>query len=254
MDYIIKTGENLITIAKNFNTSLSKIIEINNITNPNAIKVGQKITIPDPENKIITFPQLTSDNINVKIQDFLNFLEGKKLKRSVSSLARDSISLIFNNCLNLHVTDLRMVSYILATTYWETGAYRQKYIFEPVSEQGQGKGKPYGIPFKKTGKIYYGRGFCQLTWYDNYERFTKILFRLGYEIDLINNPDLALDPKVASLIMVVGMRDGKFTGKDLDDYFDPIKSDWYNARQIINGKDKAPIIADIAKEIYYIIK
>ena len=103
MEYIVKTGENLITIAKNFNTSLAKIIEINNITNPNTIKVGQKIIVPDPENKIITFPQLTSDNINIKIQDFLNFLEGKKLKRSVSSLAKDSISLIFNNCLKFLV-------------------------------------------------------------------------------------------------------------------------------------------------------
>jgi hypothetical protein len=31
------------------------------------------------------------------------------------------------------------------------------------------------------------------------------------------------------------MRDGKFTGADLDDYFDPIKSDWYNARKIIKN-------------------
>ena len=102
--------------------------------------------------------------------------------------------------------------------------------------------------------MYYGRGFCQITWFDNYERFTKILFRLGYEVDLINNPDLALDPKIATLILVIGMRDGKFTGADLDDYFDPIKSDWFNARKIINGLDKAVIIKTIAEEIYYILK
>ena len=50
------------------------------------------------------------------------------------------------------------------------------------------------------------------------------------------------------------MRDGKFTGADLDDYFDPIKSDWFNARKIINGLDKAVIIKTIAEEIYYILK
>ena len=70
----------------------------------------------------------------------------------------------------------------------------------------------------------------------------------------MSNPDLALKPEIAVLILVIGMRDGKFTGADLDDYFDPIKSDWYNARKIINKLDKAVIIADIAKEIHYIIK
>lgn len=50
------------------------------------------------------------------------------------------------------------------------------------------------------------------------------------------------------------MRDGKFTGTDLDDHFNVNESDWYNARRIINGTDKAVIIKDIAQEIYYIIK
>lgn len=254
MIHIVKKGETLLQIAKLYNTSLSGIIDANQIKNTNNISIGQELIIPEPEKKLTIVSELTENNLNEKIEDFLNFIEGKKLKRPLSSLGRQCVKDIFRTCLELHVTDLRMISYILATTHWETGAYKQKFIYEPIAEQGRGKGKSYGIPFKKTGKIYYGRGFCQLTWFDNYERFTKILYRLGYEVDLINNPDLALEPKIACLILVIGMRDGKFTGKDLDDYFDPIKSDWYNARQIINGKDKAPIIADIAKEIYYIIK
>lgn len=147
-----------------------------------------------------------------------------------------------------------MISYILATTHWETGAYGQRFIYEPVPEQGKGKGKAYGISHKKTGKVYYGRGFVQITWFDNYERFTKILNKLGHDVDLVNNPDLALKPEIAVLILVIGMKDGKFTGRDLSDYFTSTKSDYYNARKIINGLDKAVIIADIAKEIHYIIK
>jgi len=254
MRHIVKKGETLIQIAKLYNSSLSEIMDVNKIKLPNNIIIGQDLLIPQAEQKLIAYSQLTENNLESKIEDFLNFIEGKKLKRPLSSLGRQNITNIFRTCLDLHVTDLRMISYILATIHWETGAYKQKFIYEPIIEQGKGKDKPYGIPFKKTGKVYYGRGFCQLTWFDNYERFTKILYRLGYEIDLISNPDLALEPRIASLIIVIGMRDGKFTGKDLDDYFDPIKSDWYNARQIINAKDKAPIIADIAKEIYYIIK
>lgn len=254
MEYIVQRGDTLMAIAKEHSASLAKLIETNGLKNPNDIKVGQIIIIPDPEEKVVNFPVLTAENIDSKISKFLNFIEGQKLKRPISSLGRDCVKLIFNKCLELKVTDLRMVSYVMATTHWETGAYGQRYIYEPVPEAGRGRDKPYGIPFKKTGKIYYGRGFVQLTWFDNYERFTKILYRLGFEVDLMSTPDLALKPEIAALILVIGMRDGKFTGADLDDYFDPIKSDWFNARKIINGKDRAPIIADIAKEIYYIIK
>ena len=254
MIHIVQKGETLIQIAKKYNTSLATLIDENNIKNPNLISVGSTLIISEPNQKIISHPELTPDNIDTKIEDFLNFIEGKKLKRPLTSLGRDSVKLIFHTCLNSNVTDLRMIAYVLATVHWETGAYGQKFIYEPVPEQGKGKGRPYGLPHKKTGKVYYGRGFCQITWFDNYERFTKILFRLGYEVDLINNPDLALDPKIAALILVIGMRDGKFTGVDLDDYFDPIKSDWFNARKIINGLDKAVIIKTIAEEIYYILK
>jgi LysM repeat protein len=254
MQHIVEKGETLMAIAKEYNTSLAEIIQANNLKNPNSIQIGQIIEIPNPETKIVSHSILTPENINEKIEKFLNFIEGKKLKRPLTSIGRECVKLIFQKCLELKVTDLRMVSYILATTYWETGAYGQRYIYEPVPEQGKGRGRPYGIPHKKTGKIYYGRGFVQLTWFDNYERFTKILYRLGFEVDLMSNPDLALKPEIAVLILVIGMRDGKFTGADLDDYFDPIKSDWYNARKIINKLDKAVIIADIAKEIHYIIK
>jgi hypothetical protein len=71
---------------------------------------------------------------------------------------------------------------------------------------------------------------------------------------LINYPEQALNPEISTLIMLVGMRDGKFTGRDLGDYFDPIKTDWYNARQTVNALDKAVIIKSIAEEIYYILK
>ena len=254
MEHTIKKGESLLSIAKIYNTSLSEIIRINNIKNPNRIIIGQILKIPIVEESIKSICDLNSNNLLEKIEKFLNFIEGKKLKRPLSSLGRDCVKLIFQKCLELNVNDLRMVSYILATTHWETGAYGQRFIYEPVVEQGKGKNKSYGIPYKKTGKIYYGRGFVQITWFDNYERFTKILNKSGFEVDLINNPDLALKPEIAVLILIIGMRDGKFTGADLDDYFDPIKSDWYNARKIINGTDKAVIISEIAKEIYYIIK
>ena len=82
----------------------------------------------------------------------------------------------------------------------------------------------------------------------------KILFRLGHEVDLVNHPELVCQPDIAALIAVIGMRDGNFTSHSLEDFFTPNVSDWFNARTIINGHDRAVIIKDIAMKIYYIIK
>jgi putative chitinase len=100
-----------------------------------------------------------------------------------------------------------------------------------------GKGKKY-YP-------YYGRGLVQLTWDYNYKKLGKQL-----NVDLINNPDLALQLKYAIPIMFDGMQQGIFTGKKLADYFNKTKEDWVNARRIINGLDKANSIAQYAKRYY----
>src|SRR5262249_54746395 len=59
--------------------------------------------------------------------------------------------------------DDRMAAYIFATAWHETG-----FTCQPIAEYGQGAGKPYGVPAGPYGQVYYGRGFVQLTWYDNY--------------------------------------------------------------------------------------
>jgi hypothetical protein len=51
-------------------------------------------------------------------------------------------------------------------------------------------------------------------------------------------------------IMFIGMKDGLFTGKKFADYFSPAKEDWVNARRIINGTDKAKLIAGHARKFY----
>ena len=43
--YIVKKGDNLITIAKRYNTTYQKIARDNNIKNPDKIYVGQRIVI-----------------------------------------------------------------------------------------------------------------------------------------------------------------------------------------------------------------
>ncbi|MDD5393939.1 MAG: hypothetical protein PHE17_13045 [Thiothrix sp.] len=129
--------------------------------------------------------------------------------------------------------DSRWLAYMLATAFHETGREMQ-----PVREIGRGQGKKYGT-------TYYGRGFVQLTWDYNYRSMSTIV-----GADLVSNPDLALDMEIATKVMFEGMQRGTFTGKALQDYFHT-DSDWYNARRIINGMDKATQIADYARAFWF---
>ncbi len=141
-------------------------------------------------------------------------------------------------------------AYVLATVYHETA-----YSFDPISEMGSRRylmGKAY-YP-------YYGRGYVQLTWKENYRKFGEFL-----GIDLVNNPYLANEPENAWLILEEGMtrndspQDPNFTRYTLDDVFtensiaDSLQLAFVKARKIINGLDKAQAIAEYAHKFYNII-
>lgn len=153
-------------------------------------------------------------------------------------------------------TDLRWLAYMLATSYHETA----KTMY-PIEEYGKGRGRDYGKKLKMSrksytypDKIYFGRGHVQLTWYENYELMGKLL-----RVPLLERPELALDPVISVQIMFEGMTTSKsakgdFTGKSLEQYFNKTTEDWVNARRIINGLDKAQLIADYGRRFYKILK
>lgn len=127
------------------------------------------------------------------------------------------------------INDLRWLAYMLATTFHETA---QKMW--PIEEYGKGKGMSYGKKDPETGQTYYGRGFVQLTWRENYHNATIELSLTG-ERDLEYHAAQALDLTIASQIMFRGMAEGWFTNKKLGDYFNEEKDDAVNARAIINN-------------------
>jgi predicted chitinase len=134
--------------------------------------------------------------------------------------------------------DPRWLAYILATAYHETARTMQ-----PIEEYGKGHGRKYGEPDVVTKKIYYGRGHVQLTWLENYVYWAT---RLGR--DLVHHPEDALIPEVSTYILIHGMVDGTFTGRKLIRYFNDNSEDAVNARRIINGIDKAQLIASYYKK------
>lgn len=163
----------------------------------------------------------------------------------------DGFEAIFDACTECEM-DERFVAYILATAWHETGALMQpvRETFAKTDEEAVQRlmrtsyGKKYAFRHD-NGLAYYGRGFVQLTWRDNYRKMGKSL-----NLDLEGNPDMALNPTVAAEILAEGMMLGSFTGKRLADYFTDTKSDTVNARKIVNGLDRAHKIARYGRQFH----
>lgn len=85
---------------------------------------------------------------------------------------------------------------------------------------------PYWRP-DADGEAWFGRGLIQVTHKANYLKFG------------IKNPDDALQWDVALLVMFDGMEKGMFTGVKLGDYLSLTKSDYLNARRVVNSLDRA---------------
>ena len=90
--------------------------------------------------------------------------------------------------------------------------------------------------------MYYGRGETQNTWFDNYEKLSKV-----FGVDFLKNPDLLLTQEWSTPVTIYSMKNGLYTGRKLSDYINQSKKDYLNARRIINGMDKASLIAGYAE-------
>jgi hypothetical protein len=144
--------------------------------------------------------------------------------------------------------DRRQLAYCLATFKWETA-----HTMEPIDEFGSEArfnrlygpqtrvGKRLGNTQPGDGARFHGRGYVQLTGRSNYKKGEDLTGQ-----PLTTNPALAKDPAIAYEIAIHGMKNGWFTGKKLSQFINDQKSDFENARRIINGTDKALKIADIA--------
>lgn len=177
---------------------------------------------------------------NVFFDNIRPLFRDKKLNQAQVT----AIELILDEWQNSSMTDSRHLAYMFATVFHETAQTMQA-----IEEYGKGKKHAYGQPDPITKQAYYGRGLVQLTFKANYQTFTKVL-----KVDLVNHPELALDPTIAVKIMFHGMQKGSFTGKKLSDYLNDTKEDWINARRIINILDRAEDIAGYAKKFYAAIQ
>jgi putative chitinase len=152
-----------------------------------------------------------------------------------------------------HITDPRQAAYMLATVKKEARHWMPIHEDKSLYTQHE-YGKTKTVINPETGEKfqnkYYGRGYVQITHQKNY----KTVGDAVGESRLVYKPDLALDQTVAYKIMSQGMREGLFTGVKLDQFINNKKTDYENARTIINGHDAAKLIANWATNFEQILK
>lgn len=142
------------------------------------------------------------------------------------------------------------MAYILATAWHETAGTmrpviegywiktnRVQKLYNYYKQNNPGALRSI-FPYGTSGLTYEGRGYVQLTHKWNYAKF-----------GLIDNPDDAMQPETAFMIMEKGMANSLFTGKSLQDYVNETQTNFTSARKVINGMDRASLIAGYATKI-----
>lgn len=176
---------------------------------------------------------------------FFNKVRVHPFNGNLSQKAVDGCNAILDEWERRGLTDMRWLAYMLATVLAECGLnmspVREGFKLTDADSRFFVAKRNYKYAKVVNGQVYYGRGLVQLTWDYNYKTMGELL-----GINLLANPDLALSLPVAVRIMFEGMIRGKFTGKKLADFFST-GADFYNARTIINGHDRAGEIEGYAK-------
>ncbi len=168
--------------------------------------------------------RLRQDLLKVAVWETANF--GSK---------QGTIDAITGMCGSMGLGLPTQIAYVLATTQWETAQ-----TFQPVKEAFWHDEAWRQANFSYYP--YYGRGYVQITWEKNYKAYSDIL-----GIDLVNNPDRAMEPAVALFALVHGFKTGTFTGRKITDFINKNATDFLGARRCINGTDKAHEIAALAE-------
>lgn len=223
-----------------------------------ATSVAPAIVAPAPPP-----PAPANDDASFAFDDygrFYDFLRGNKLLGpKITADEFKGCDAILKACTRAN-WPVSFTAYALATAYLETA-----HTMQPISEIGgtayftrmyditgarPAKAKELGNLSPGDGAKYHGRGYVQLTGKKNYAYATQRLHDFGIDVDLVANPELALRPDVAAAVMVLGMREGWFTGRKLVDDL-PSKgpaglSQFVASRDIINGKDRQADVASYA--------
>lgn len=193
-------------------------------------------------------------------QRFFSAVRGNPFGGRLSAAQVKGTELVLDTYLS-RVTDhdLRHLAYMLATAFHETAATMQP-VRETLAESDGAAIRILDRAYAagRLGQVrtpYWRRdadgrsGLVQLTHRRNYEA----MFLLT-GVDLVARPERAMEPEISAIILIEGMRSGSFTGRRLSQHFDGRREDWEGARTIINGRDRAGLIAGYGRAFHAALK
>lgn len=108
----------------------------------------------------------------------------------------------------------------VATIAVETG------VFAPIIEKRASQEKQpaiWSLQNRYWDSGFMGRGYVQLTWKENYDKYGKAI-----GVDLVNNPDMALEPETAAKILAYYFKEKKVNES-------ANAKDWRRTRVRVNG-------------------
>ncbi|MBB3392701.1 hypothetical protein FHT82_005488 [Rhizobium sp. BK275] len=195
--------------------------------------------------------------VSIDRQFFFDTVQHTLFKDSLTPAQIEGMNAIFDYWdANLATADRRWLAYILATAFHETA-----YTMQPVRETlatsdsraveiletafASGRLSWVKTPYwrlDEDGKSWLGRGLVQLTHRRNYEAMSEVT-----GIDLVAEPDRAMEMVPAVTILIEGMLRGSFAGHRLCDHLNKEREDWVNARRIVNGTDRAEKLAEYGR-------
>ena len=134
---------------------------------------------------------------------------------------------------------VKQIAYVLSTIKHEVAN-----TYQPITEYSNTTCRRYD-----GGCTYKGRGYVQLTHRYNYKKLSPVV-----GVDLVRYPLKALEPKISYRVTSYGMHRGVFTGRKLGQYIKTGKTDYWNARRVVNGTDKATLIRGYAVKFQSILE
>ncbi|OCP37929.1 hypothetical protein [Ensifer sp. LC163] len=181
---------------------------------------------------------------------FLAFARKAPFGGRLTQAQIDGMNAVLDEWQRRGLRDRRWLANMLAQEFHETGGRMQPVRETFASSDAQAIArlekassdaklkwvkKPYWRK-NRRGLAFFGRGPIQITHESNYAKF-----------GIADHPEKALDLETGVRIMFDGMLEGKFTGRRLPDYFNIATDGPVGARKIVNGTDKAKLIAGYHK-------
>jgi predicted chitinase len=189
-------------------TKLNIYLNYENILGFLTINYGDKDKI-----KTIDLPTKEVDEIKEQLKKKQN----KRYERANVSKLNGVAQKVVNECNAQNYKDNAQLAYILATAEHETGNW---IFYEEINGRQQARRLNYS-----GGENYYGRGLIHITHDYNYKKYGDI-----FNIDLLNNPDLAKDEAIASKIICRW-----FIEKKIDHYINEKHILYEASRALVNG-------------------